>query len=1504
MNDDGAVAIVGMACRLPGADTVGQFWANLRAGAETIARFSPAQLAAAGVAPELAARPDYVPARGVLAGGDRFDWAFFGYSPGEAAGIDPQQRVLLECAATALDDAAVDPQRFPGLIGVFAGCDAGGSYQPGDGSVVDVVGTDKDFLATRIAYKLGLRGPAMTIQTACSTSLVAVHVAAQNLLNYECDAALAGGVSLVLPQTIGYRYVAGHILSPDGHCRPFDAAAAGTVPSSGAGLVVLRRLADALADGSRVIAVIRGSAVNNDGGEKIGYTAPSVSGQRDVIRMAVARADVDPADIDYVEAHGTGTPIGDPVELAALAAALDDGTGRDRPRRLGAVKGNIGHTGAASGVAGLVKTASMLAARELVPTVHFRRPNPELPLGSFQIGTSHEAWQPEGALLAGVSSFGIGGTNAHVVLESAPVPRPRAGRTARPRVLCVSAASPLALAGLRTSLADRLATEPAPDLSDVEFTLAVGRRRFPYRVARVAGDVQGAVRALRSAATTSAEGQPRIAFVFPGQGTLRAGAGAEAYALLPEFRRTFDEIRAHTEVNLDAVVDATADPQWTSDVLHQQLGLFALGYALAAQLAAWRVHPVAMLGHSIGEYVAATVAGVWRLPDAVALVSARGRAMRAAPPGRMLAVSGADAEALPGIIGGELTLAIDAPGYRVVSGPPEAIAELAAKLDAAGAGSRLLDTAGGFHSPLMRPAAGPLRAALTASASQAPRLPFVSNLTGGWADDRIREPDYWVRHLCEPVRLTDGFETLLSASVTLVVELGPGDSMVRLARRRGAQVAVPVLGLDGPLAALAALWERGVDVGWQDVLAGGDGRRCALPPHPLEPRSCSPARPTPVRPADVVSGLSWPDRPTSLSDRPDLRTRLDTYCAGLVADLVRQRRLTLDGGELPRLAQMIKRMLVTEGLLDAPQRVAAALAERDGLDEVAGLRRLVEHCVSAYPAVFAGERTGVSVLFPDAEDTLLREGYRDNDLPVDDSAPCLDALVTAVRALWTARGGGGLRVLEVGAGQGDLAARLLADLPDLSYHVTDVSALSVRRAAARLPSPPASGSSGHRVSTLDITQDPVRQGFAPGSYDLVLAHNVLHVAPDVRAALRYLARLLAPGGWLGMVELTRADRWSHLIWGLAPGWWDFADDLRQSSPHLDAQGWLRVLGEQGFDAVSAAPPGTPDHTLFLASATERAAAVHTSGRRPSGVLEEVWCEVLGVADAPQDDDDFFALGGESLLAVSLVTRVRERLGVRVALPAFTREPTFGRLAELVRAERRAAPADGLLALHSGGERTPLFLAAPAAGSPLVYRTLAGLLGEDRPVYGLESPGLHDGERPLERFEDIAARHVDALRARFPTGPYLLGGWSVGAMVAHEMARQLPGVRLLVCIDGYLPDTGGRRLGTLPRQAARGLRYRMQARRQLRAVAAESPEFLAVYHASIRAMLRYTPRPVSCAATVFHSGLTDRRRDRLRAQLAPLYHGGVDVRPVPGDHWTVLTEPRVATLAAGIREVLP
>jgi phthiocerol/phenolphthiocerol synthesis type-I polyketide synthase E len=874
------IAIVGMAGRFPDAPDVEAFWRNIRDGVESVRRFDDETLRARGVPADLLADPGYVRAGVVLEDMDRFDAGFFGYSPRDAEQLDPQQRLFLETAWQALEHAGYSGAA-PALTGVYAGSGASlyllrhllpmVDWRASDvSSLLGLMnGNDKDSLATRVAYKLDLRGPAVSVQTACSTSLVAVHLACRGLLNYEADMALAGGVWLNLLQEGGYRYQPGAILSPDGHCRAFDAEAAGTVLGSGAGIVVLKRLADALADGDTIHAVIKGSALNNDGAAKVGYTAPSVDGQAEAILAAQAMAEVSADSIGYVETHGTGTTLGDPIEIAALTQAFRAGTQRRGYCAIGSVKTNIGHLDAAAGVTGLIKAALALGHKTLPPSLNFREPNPQIGFAEspFYVNTEARPWPASGApRRAGVSSFGMGGTNVHVILEEAPAPSAAAAAAredAGLRLLVLSARSATALDAAAERLAAHLRQHPQQALADVAHTLRAGRERFAHRAVALARDPADAARVLASRAPDAFfSGQvlserPTLAFLFPGQGAQHLDMGRALYEREALFRETLDRCCAllapHLGLDLRELLFAAADESAAAARLEQtaitQPALFAVEYAMAQLWMSWGVQPDALLGHSIGEYVAACLAGVFSLEDALALVAARGRLLQATARGAMLAVSLPEAELCARMPAGCDLAAVNAADLCVLAGPSAAIEAAERDLADRGVAVRRLHVSRAFHSALVEPMLGEFETLLARVALGAPRIPFVSNLSGRWITaEEACSPDYWVRHVRGTVRFADGLGELLGKPDRILLEVGPGETLSALARRHPQAGARPVLATqchpqrralnaEQPARCLAQLWLSGVAIDAAGLFGGERPRRVPLPTYPFERQS-------------------------------------------------------------------------------------------------------------------------------------------------------------------------------------------------------------------------------------------------------------------------------------------------------------------------------------------------------------------------------------------------------------------------------------------------------------------------------------------------------------------------------------------------------------------------------------------------------------------------------------------------------------------------------------------
>lgn len=874
---DNAIAIIGMAGRFPGARSLEELWANLRDGVESITFFTEEELIAAGADPETVRLPGFVPAKGVLEGVERFEPAFFGFTPREAELMDPQHRILLECAWEALEDAGYDPGRFPGRAAVYVGSGTS-SYMIANllpnAAALEKVGVlqalilnDRDFAATRISYKLDLRGPSAVVQTACSTSLMAVHMACQSLLAGEADLALAGGVSISVPVQEGYLYEEGSISSADGHCRSYDAGATGSVGGNGAGLVVLKRLADALEDGDTIHAVILGSAANNDGAGKVGFTAPSVEGQADAIAESLLMAGVEPDSISYVEGHGSATPMGDPIEIAALRKAFETAGHGGGACALGSVKSNIGHLNTAAGIAGLIKAVLALRHATIPPSVHFETPNPQADFGPFYVPTRATPWPEERSpRRAGVSSFGLGGTNVHTVLEEAPAPEP-SGPSRPWQLLLLSARTPTALEAQAARLADRLQDEPL-EIADVAFTLHAGRKAFSRRRALVCREVADAVNALREGrgVTGSVEGGDRpVVFLFPGLGDQSVDMGRDLYETEPAFAAEVDRcaeiLKPHLGIDLREVLFSPGpwSPEERKPDLrsllrrgneprdeasrrldrteYAQPAVFVVEHALAKLLMSWGIRPQAMIGYSIGEYVAACLSGALSLEDALALVAKRAKLIQDLPGGAMLAVPLPEAEVRPFLNGNLAISATNGPHFTVVGGPEEEIADLDRRLGERGAACIRLTTTHAFHSPMLEPAAAALTELAGGVKIGEPEIPYLSNVTGTWiTDEDLGDPGYWARHMVQPVRFAEGLAELLGDPDRVALEVGPGGTLSTLVRQQAAgRVAVETgSGLAGLLDGVGRLWVAGVPVDGEGFFAGQKRHRVPLPTYPFE----------------------------------------------------------------------------------------------------------------------------------------------------------------------------------------------------------------------------------------------------------------------------------------------------------------------------------------------------------------------------------------------------------------------------------------------------------------------------------------------------------------------------------------------------------------------------------------------------------------------------------------------------------------------------------------------
>jgi len=871
------IAVIGLGLHVPGADSAAAFWRNLHDGIESVRRFSDAELLAAGVSPELLEDPNYVKSAAELENIENFDAEFFGLSAKEAAIMDPQHRHFLECAWEAFENAGRTPEKFDGRIGVFAGCGMGSYFQRNILSNPDLVdsvgmfllrhtGNDKDFLATRVSYCFDLKGPSVNIQTACSTSLVAVHTACQSLLSGECDMALAGGSTIEFEHRHGYLYKKNEILSPDGHCRAFDHRSKGTIFGSGAGVVALRRLEDTLRDGDRVLAVIKGSAINNDGAVKVGYFAPSVEGQVGALSEALAIADVPADSIGYIECHGTGTPIGDPIEIAALTQAFRRTTDKKQFCAVGSVKTNIGHLDTAAGVVGLSKVALSLANKQIPPSLNYEAPNPSIDFANspFMVNAKLRDWQAgKSPRRASVNSLGVGGTNAHVILEEAPT-QPESTPTDGLQLLTLSARNRAALDDAARRLAEHLRAHPEQKLADVAYTLLHGRKKFDHRRVVSASTHEEAAKLLETNPASrvfnhkAGDAKTSVVFMFPGGGAQYPRMGCDLYASEPVYRQWIDRglkwLDGKLDIDLRALWFSTDEPNSASNALWERPSIqlpaiYLCEYAVAQLWLSRGVKPAALLGHSLGENTAGALAGIFSFEDGLGLVTLRGKLFETVQAGGMLSVPLA-ADALMPLLGDDLDLAtINGPELCTVSGTSAAIEVFAARLTDDGIEAKRIPIKIAAHSRLLEPILADFENYLRSITLKKPTTPILSNRTGTWLTDvQATDPLYWVGHLRHTIRFADNIATLLETPGRAFVEVGPGKTLGSLARQhRELQQSTSIISSlrhakeNVPddaffLTALGRLWACDVEFNEELLWPNQRRSRVELPTYPFQRR--------------------------------------------------------------------------------------------------------------------------------------------------------------------------------------------------------------------------------------------------------------------------------------------------------------------------------------------------------------------------------------------------------------------------------------------------------------------------------------------------------------------------------------------------------------------------------------------------------------------------------------------------------------------------------------------
>ena len=911
---DDAIAIVGMAGRFAAADDVPEFWRALRDGRELVTHYTREELLARGVSESVVDHPNYVATRGAIADPLGFDAPFFGYSPREAQLMDPQQRLILETAWHIAEDAGVRPADMQGRVAVFA-TTAPGTYlrsfpPPAGSDPLEVqLGTDVDFAAARISYKLGLDGPSVAVSTACSSGLTAVHLACQSLMSGDADTAFALASSIRFPADRGLIRVPGSVLSGDGHCRPFAADAEGTVEADGSAGVLLRRLDDALSDGDRIYAVIVGSAIGNDGSDRIGFTAPGVEGQRKIIEAALRYAEVDAAEVGYVEAHGTGTRLGDPVETRALAAVYGV-PDRAVPCRFGSLKSNTGHLNHVAGIAGLIKVARSLESGEIPPSLHLEGGiNPDLDLAGGQLRpqTKLETWPDSYTRrIAAVSSFGMGGSGVHMVVTTPPAASlDTTSAVERPAVLPLSARSPEALAQSVTRLADWLGRHPDANLRDVGFTLQRGRTPMLYRTAVLAETSEEAIRALTTAdiTRTPVDVGGGTAVIFPGQGAEQSGMAARQYKDDAEFRHHLDACLNSLSANEGARVRAyLLDPGVRERGTElAQPALFAMEYAKARCWETAGLEWSAMFGHSVGEFAAACLAGVFTMEDAMRLVAARGRVVSKTGPGAMLAVRLAPEELhdrLSAFDGWDLA-AHNADDESVLSGADSTLAAVDAELRALGVVTLPVAVTHAFHSRLLDPVLAEYGDIVRSVTRHAPSRPYISCVTGTWVTaEQAVSVEHWVQQVRGTVLFAPAVRTALAAGTSIFVQLGPGQMATSNLRRSRAQAIVVAGGDYSPQTGVARAWARGATVRCVE-----EGRRISLPGYPFEHRDYAFAPTTAPETGDASASGATPSENRAISvestasngryPRPSLETpyrpagdTLETRIVGLVEEML------------------------------------------------------------------------------------------------------------------------------------------------------------------------------------------------------------------------------------------------------------------------------------------------------------------------------------------------------------------------------------------------------------------------------------------------------------------------------------------------------------------------------------------------------------------------------------------------------------------------------------------
>jgi acyl transferase domain-containing protein/surfactin synthase thioesterase subunit/SAM-dependent methyltransferase/acyl carrier protein len=1254
------IAIIGIGCRFPQAKEPQSFWQLLREGLDPITEVPTNRWPVEQFYHPEPATPGRMNTRwgGFIEDVEGFDAEFFQITAREAEKIDPQHRLLLEVTWEALENAQIIPSHLAGsATGVFIGISSADYLLLSGSDIANInayyiLGNTFSTSANRISYLFDFKGPSMAIDTACSSSLVALHQACQSLATGETNLGLVGGVNLILSPNPTINFSQARMMAADGRCKTFDERADGYVRSEGCGIIVLKRLEDALKDGDRIYATIKSSAVNQDGLTN-GMTAPNGLSQQAVIRQALKKAGVSPAQISYIETHGTGTALGDPIEVKALKAVLLEDRPPDSTCWLGSVKANIGHLEAAAGIAGLIKVALSLQHRQIPPQLHLQKLNPYISLEGtpLKITTKLEDWtvkdQPR---LAGISSFGFGGTNCHVILEEAPKTKtPSESTTVSWQILPLSAKKATALPALAQSYLNYLDTHPQVSLTDLCGTVQNSRSHFDHRLGIVAASRESLKAQLQAYIEENQQNSrsnqvklkknPKIAFLCTGQGSQYVGMGQQLYDTEPVFREALNQCHEILADFLEnSLLTVLFSPSASEDspldrTAYTQPALFALEYALAQLWQSWGIKPALVMGHSVGEYVAACLAGVFSLEDGLKLIAHRGRLMQSLPEEGAMVVVRASLTQVQSMIDQETSgqqkaplgiAAINGAENIVISGDRELVFQLSQKFEYQGIQTTPLRVSHAFHSPLMEPIIEEFKAIAESITYHPPKIPIISNLTGKLSTSDIATPDYWCTHILSPVRFAESMETLATMKIPIFLEIGAKPTLLGMGRQnldREDIAWLPSLRADKDdrqqiLASLACLYERGVTINWSQVNPHTN-KNLDLPTYPFQRQRYW------YTDAKIPAGTPginlWQlvvESGQNQANQCPLDLRLEQYAAKLqaIADLttdyiiqsLRDLGLYNQPGEIetpdsilvkgkiqPLYRPLIQRFLsrlVERGVLQKNSEnqylspsllpkvdIAPRLQtlEKTTITQEKHLLEFVRRGGESLTQALLGQINPVDLLFPSGSFAMAEGIYQNSP----DARYCNNILQAITRTIvQNLTPHQPLRILEIGAGTGSTTSALVPILPPdrTQYWSTDLSELFLLRARQKFRN-----YTFINYGVLDIEREPADQGYEPQSFDLIVAANVIHATEDLGQTLAHIYSLLAPNGSLLLWELTTPHAWLDITFGLFEGWHRYKDAFRsEDSPLLSEEQWQSVLASVGFDAVAAFPePDSPAAVL-------------------------------------------------------------------------------------------------------------------------------------------------------------------------------------------------------------------------------------------------------------------------------------------------------------------------------------